>query len=57
MGKRYILMWNNRKSQRNKLHDPVCDLPETPINQVQKELTNFYSMFTKNVKELDKVHV
>ena len=41
MGKRYILVWNNGKSQSNILYAPECTFPEMPINQVQEGLTKF----------------
>ena len=56
MGKHYILVCNNGKPQRNKLHAPVCTLPEKPINQGQEGMTNFYSMLAEYFKESGRVH-
>ena len=56
MGKRYILLWNNSKSQRFILHSPRCAFPETSINQVQEGLAKLYSMSVVFFKESDRVH-
>ena len=50
MGKSSILVWNNGKSQRTIFHSPGCAIPETSINQGQKDLTKFYSMLTEFFK-------
>ena len=56
MEKCFILVWNNRKSQRNILHSPGCALPENSINQDKEGLTKFYSLFAEIFKGLDRVH-
>ena len=47
MGKRSILICNNRKSQRTIIHAHGCALPEISINQGQEGLTKFYSMIAE----------
>ena len=56
MGKRPVLVRNNRKPKSTIFHALGCDLPETSINKVQAGLTKFYSMFAEFVKELYRVH-
>ena len=50
MGKDFIIMCNNGKSQRTILHAPVSTLSEISINQGQEVLTKFYRMFAEFLK-------
>ena len=56
MGKRSVIVWNNRKSQRSILHYPRYNLLETSKNKGKEGLTKLYRTFAEIFKESDRVH-
>ena len=47
MGKRYVLVRNNKKSQSNIIHAPICALIDMSIYQGQEGLTKVYIIFAE----------
>ena len=56
MFKYSALVWNNGISQQTILHVLRCAIPDFSINQGQKRLTKFCSIFAEIFRESDQIH-